>query len=113
MIDSPPVMAKFESTASEEDTKLELHKFIERQRGDIFQLYHFSRVLSRGSGIIRQVLERNSRLKRICKIKTISKQMHLIRAFQEVEILKNLNHPNIVQVIEYFNQQSFLYLVLE
>ena len=39
--------------------------------------------------------------------------MQLIRAFQEVEILKNLNHPNIVQIVEYFNQHSFLYMMME
>lgn len=70
-------------------------------------------MLSRGPSIIRQVLERNSRLQRICKIKTVGKQMHLVRAFQEVEILKHLNHPNIVQIVEYFSQQSFLYILLE
>lgn len=99
MIESSPPLTRNESTISDDDTKLELCKVIERQRGDVFELYHFSRVVSRGASIIRSVMERNSRLTRICKIKNTSKQMHLIRAFQEVEILKNLNHPNIVQIV--------------
>ena len=99
MIENLPALTRHESTMSDEDTKLELYKFIERQRGDVFELYHFSKVISRGSSITRQVIERNSRLTRGCKIKNISKQMQLIRAFQETEILKNLNHPNIVQIV--------------
>ena len=39
--------------------------------------------------------------------------MSLIKAFQEVEILKNLCHPNIIQISEYFNQHSFLYMIME
>ena len=58
-------------------------------------------------------MERNSRLRRICKIKNISKQMGLIKSFQEVEILKNLCHPNIIQISEYFNQHNFLYMIME
>lgn len=102
-----------ESTSSEADNRLELHQLIERQRGDVFQLYHFSRVLSRNDSILRQVVERNSRIERVCKIKNAGKQMALFQSIQEIEILKHLNHPNIVQIVEYFSDTRFLYLMLE
>ena len=88
-----------ENTGSEEDNKLELHKFIDRQRGDVFELYHFSKVVSRGTSIVRQVIERHSRVTRTCKIRPVSQQTSLLRGLQELEILKRLNHPNIVQLV--------------
>ena len=30
-----------------------------------------------------------------------------------MEILKKLNHPNIVQIVEYFTQPNYLYIILE
>lgn len=100
-------------TLGEQDLfKIELQKIIERQRGDIITLYHFSKVISRGNTIIRKVIERNSRITRICKMKSIRNQTGFFSSFQEVEVLKNLNHPNIVQIIEYFIQRNYLYIIL-
>ena len=70
-------------------------------------------MLWRGRSIVRKVLERNSRIERVCKILTVDKNVNLFQAYQEVEILKKLNHPNIVQIVEYFTQPNFLYIVLE
>jgi calcium-dependent protein kinase len=50
---------------------------------------------------------------RVCKILAANKRLNLFRSFHEVEILKHLNHPNIVQIIEYFSQHEFLYIMLE
>lgn len=33
--------------------------------------------------------------------------------FDEIEVLKSLDHPNIVKYIETFENQSFLYIVME
>lgn len=30
---------------------------------------------------------------------------------QEIEIMKNLDHPNIIKVFEYYNETEFLYIV--
>lgn len=32
---------------------------------------------------------------------------------QEIEIMKNLDHPNCIKVIEYYNETEFLYIVME
>lgn len=95
-------MRSLGSLDEQDPFKIDLHKFIERQRGEILTLYHFSRVISRGSAVIRKVMERNSRISRICKIKSVRGQTSFFSCFQEVEVLKHLNHPNIVQIIEYF-----------
>lgn len=79
----------------------------------MLELYHFSKVTSRGSTIVRRVVERSSRVGRVCKILAANRRLNLFRSFQEVEILKHLNHPNVVQIVEYFNQHDFLYIVLE
>jgi hypothetical protein len=42
--------------STEGDASLELQKFINKQRGNVFELYHFSKVMSRNSAIIRKVL---------------------------------------------------------
>lgn len=62
---------------------------------------------------MRTVLDRNSRIERICKILNTSKNGNLFTSFQEVEILKKLNHPNIVQIVEYFSQPHLLYIIFE
>ena len=75
MLTGPPALGRIDSTVSDDDTKLEVQKIVDRQRGQVFQLYHFSKVVSRGNSIIREVMERNSRLQRICKIKGLTRQM--------------------------------------
>ena len=45
-----------ESMSTEGDASLELQKFIDKQRGNVLDLYHFSKVMSRNSAIVRKVL---------------------------------------------------------
>lgn len=35
------------------------------------------------------------------------------RIYREVKILKNLDHPNIIKVYEYFDDEKFIYIVME
>jgi hypothetical protein len=55
---------------------------VERQRGDVLELYHFSKVIARGGTIVRKVLERSSRIERICKILPANKRVNLLKSYQ-------------------------------
>lgn len=50
-------------------------------------------------------------------IKIISKKecsyIEQIRIMEEIEILKHLDHPNIVKIYEFFEDDNFLYIVME
>ena len=73
-----------EEEDTEEDLEMHCHNIIDRQRGDVLELYHFSRVIWRGRSIIRRVLERHSRIERVCKALSMGKKLNLLRSFQEV-----------------------------
>lgn len=53
-----------------------------------------------------------SKQTRVCKIIPL-KDKKYFRVISETEFLKKLDHPNIVQIIEYFLEPSFLYIILE
>lgn len=47
-------------------------------------------------------------------IKRINReQMKLDHIYQEIEILKHLDHPNIVQIFEFIEEEEFFYIVME
>ena len=31
----------------------------------------------------------------------------------EIDIMKNVDHPNIIKIVEYYSEPSFLYIVME
>jgi serine/threonine protein kinase len=93
--------------------KLEYRELVCQDRGQIFDLYHFSSILSRSNySIIRKVTSRGSLQHRICKIIPLSHKDYF-SVISEVEFLKKLDHPNIIQIIEYFIESAVLYIILE
>lgn len=79
----------------------------------MFDLYSFSMIISRSDySIVRRVQSRNSAITRVCKIVPLLNRKSL-EAISEVEFLKKLDHPNAVQIIEYFLEPSFLYIIFE
>ena len=87
----------------------------EEARRDIKNYYDLSpEELGKGSygkvvlGIMRQV-----KVKRAVKIIDKSKVSNVDRFRFEVEIMKKLDHPNILRLYDYFEDQDFVYLVLE
>ena len=62
--------------------------------------------------IVRKAVNRSSRQERVCKIIPLANKKYL-SVIAEIEYLKKLNHPNIVQIIEYFIDSSLIYIILE
>ncbi len=75
-------MGRAESLTTEGEQELQFHKFVERQRGDVLELYHFSKVMARGATIVRKVLERSSRVERVCKILPAGRRASLLKSYQ-------------------------------
>ena len=108
-----PSTIEMMTEASEQEFKLSYSQFVAKTRGNIFEHYKFTKFLSRSpSSIIRKVTHKIKKTERICKIISLPKKQCIL-AMKEVEILRNLDHPNIVQIIEYYLEDSFLYIILE
>lgn len=70
-------------------------------------------IISRSDySIVRKVQSRNSLINRVCKIIPLLNK-RVLDVISEVEYLKKLDHPNAVQIIEYFLEPSFLYIIFE
>eukprot|EP00801_Mesodinium_rubrum_P003161 Mrub_03161.p1 GENE.Mrub_03161~~Mrub_03161.p1 ORF type:complete len:463 (+),score=141.88 Mrub_03161:81-1391(+) len=63
--------------------------------------------------VVKAYLKDNKKEERACKIIPKSKVKDLNRLKQELGILKKLDHPNIVKLYEYYEDQKCVYLVME
>lgn len=91
--------------------------FVKINRNDFTEVYQIGRKL--GSGAFAEVkfcIHKQNKVNRAVKI--ISKQMLESEAarnqfIKEVEILKLLDHPNIIRVFEFFEDEWYFYIVME
>ncbi|XP_026192969.1 calcium-dependent protein kinase 2 [Cyclospora cayetanensis] len=81
----------------------------------ITDLFTFAKKLGSGSfGDVHRVIEKSSGLERV--IKTINKdrsQVPLEQIEAEIEVLKSLDHPNIIKIFEVFDDYHNVYIVME
>ncbi|KAL8272802.1 hypothetical protein Esti_003276 [Eimeria stiedai] len=80
----------------------------------VYKDYKFGEVIGRGSfGKVQQVTQRKTNAERACKTIAIQslEQWQLIKS--EVELLKNLNHPNILKLFETYQDGYSVYLIIE
>jgi calcium-dependent protein kinase len=112
---SAPVVDKVNDL---KDLKLGQHLFVQEGAGDPFEYYDEIKVLGEGSfGKVFKVIHKISKVPRAMKVINKSKasmsdeeEKALIN---EIDILKSLDHPNIIKVYEYFNTKKKLYIISE
>ncbi|CAD8060675.1 unnamed protein product [Paramecium primaurelia] len=109
---------QFSTQATKKSTYLKLSPdlFIQMKREDIFSQYSIGKAL--GEGAYGQVsLVTNKRTGIVRAMKAIKKdclfEEEEQRLFQEMHILKNLDHPNIVKLCELFQDEKCYYLITE
>lgn len=98
--------------------KIEQNFLVQEGAGDPYELYEETKLLGEGAfGKVFKVQHKTSRVTRAMKI--INKQQAAIgeedeiALIKEIDILKGLDHPNIIKVYEYYNTKRKLYIVSE
>lgn len=82
---------------------------------DIQKVFSFEKRLGAGSfGEVFLVRERASTFERVCKV--INRDLTKVPVEQieaEIDVLKKLDHPNIIKVFEVFQDQNSMYIIME
>lgn len=91
---------------------------IEHQNTDEFVKFYklTDQILGEGAyGRVQICIQNSSKERRAVKIIDLNNmsQQDKIRLKYEIDILKNLNHPNIVRLYEVFESKKWIYLVTE
>ena len=91
---------------------------VQNSTGDPFEIYDTLKVLGEGSfGKVFKVIHRKNGFIRAMKV--INKKFAGVneekqsKLINEINIMKKLDHPNILKVYEYFNTEKKLYIVTE
>ncbi|CAD8215479.1 unnamed protein product [Paramecium octaurelia] len=109
----------FESQPQVDKFQIRTDIFITLKKGSIWQFYRMEKILGSGKlGELRLVIHKSTGLKRAMK-KVIKDQAG--QQFQEQEentilganILKELNHPNILKLYELFQDEKYYYIITE
>jgi calcium-dependent protein kinase len=103
---------------NKKDLKINHGLLIQEAEGDPYELYDEVKLLGEGSfGKVFKVMHKISKVTRAMKV--INKQKAAIGVeeeealINEINILKSLDHPNILKVYEYFNTKRKLFLITE
>lgn len=97
--------------------KVTAQTFIKASGQRFLDIYKIGKCLGKGSyGEVRLVTERKTGQERAVKIfrksvlqtKKVTEQLH-----KEIEILKKIDHPNIIKIFEYFEDEKKMYIIME
>jgi calcium-dependent protein kinase len=95
------------------DLTIKKSSFIAYKKGSISKEYTFGKSLGSGSfGTVREAIHKTTRNVRAVKILKKSEQDEE-KLFLEVDILARLSHPNIMQIYEFYDDNSNFYIVSE
>lgn len=92
------------------------NSFVQKNPKSFPEVYKVGKVLGSGSfGEVRSVVHRVTNQERAVKIfrKNVENAQSLSKIRTEIEILKKISHPIIVQLFEYFEDEKRIYLVME
>ena len=62
-----------------------------------------------GFGKVRKIIDRRSgvvRAMKVINIKDLKKDIRCSKVFQEIKLQNEMDHPNILKVFEYFNDEK-------
>jgi len=91
-----------------------IHCFIINNPGDVEDFYAIQEEIhAGGSGQVFKAIELATKAKRAIKRIAKKSASEIARVVQEVAIMKTLDHPNIIKLFETFEDDDYLYLVLE
>lgn len=97
----------------ESNIKINKANFIAYKTGSITKDYNFGKNLGSGSfGTVRQAVHKQTGQTRAVKILKKNEQDEE-KLFLEVDILAKLSHPNIMQIYEFYDDQTNFYIISE
>ena len=89
--------------------------FINAKKGDIKEFYTFKGQLGEGAfGKVHLAQQKDQSMKKRA-VKALQKQnlKSMVEVMNEMEILKKLDHPNIIKVYETYESEDKFYIVME
>jgi calcium-dependent protein kinase len=104
--------------SKQENVVINANLFVSQSQGNPFEVYSKESVLGEGSfGVVYKVKHSSLKVDRAMKEikrnpKHVSKESEL-EVMNEINILKQMDHPNIVKIFEFFIQPNAFYLVTE
>ena len=95
------------------DVKINLKNFVRQRNENYLDVYDKLELLGKGSfGDVYKVRRKND--KEIRALKEIKKKALKVSELKnEINILKEIDHPNIMTIYEYFEDENYLYIVME
>lgn len=96
--------------------KSPLSNLVSTTTGSLTQDYDIIRLIGEGGyGQVREVVEKGSNCRRAAKsiqVKFLKKQ-EVDNIFEEVKILKSLDHPGIIKIFQVYRESSFIHIITE
>ena len=118
MINSADEKASDSHSARDKKFKLKIDKsvFIQEQKGKVKAKYRVFEILGEGTyGVVRRVIIKSTGEQRA--MKTIKKEKiteeYLKSLMDEINILKQMDHPNIVKLYEFYQDKENFYIITE
>ena len=88
--------------------------FVHLVRGNLTEYYTVVKKIGDGGfGLVKLAVQKTTNVKRAIKSITLTPSMDSGKLMDEVNILKNLDHPNIVKVFEVIQDSRYLNIVME
>ena len=98
------------------DTKQANQKFVRKRTGKLVDYYRVGKELGSGAyGSVRRIVHIETGEKRAVKViekHTMNKE-EIDTLYNEINVLRNLDHPNIVKIYEYFEDEKRFFIVTE
>ena len=103
------------------DIKIDTKNFIKRSYSNFYDIYEKKQLLGEGAfGSVYKIIRKHSGTREIIRaLKEISKDaLNNDSASQEelkneIEVLKTLDHPNIMKIYEFFEDEKYIYIIFE
>ncbi|KAF4652941.1 hypothetical protein FOL46_009427 [Perkinsus olseni] len=99
--------------------KLKVHRAFHVLRNDspggVRKIYNFLETVGRGSfGVVHKVVHKESDQLRVCKtVDKAKSSVPLVQLEEEIKIISQLDHPNVIKIYEYFEDPKHIHLIME
>ncbi|EER02601.1 calcium-dependent protein kinase, putative [Perkinsus marinus ATCC 50983] len=83
--------------------------------GGVRKIYNFLETVGRGSfGVVHKVVHKESDQLRVCKsVDKAKSSVPLAQLEEEIKIISQLDHPNVIKIYEYFEDPKYIHLIME